>query len=164
MSKQNRKRLIKNLDEDIRNLLFKLRVKLPGGKNLEHDFSGDFTPEYERLEEQLEETPQMLAFFGAVLSEQKHVCNVLELKIARRRAVVSENAREDATNNNMKIAKYVLDEIADGDDELLRLQTELLVGQRTLGKLYYFVDSIRMKTDNLRSLAGFKRQEMRDST
>jgi len=164
VNKNDRRSLIKNLDQDIKDVLFILRIKLPGGKSLKHDFSGDFTPEYERLEEQLEETPQMLAFFGSVLSEQKHTCNVLELKIARRRAVVSEDARETAQQSNMKIAKYVLDEIADGDNELLKLQTELLVAQRTLGKLYYFVDSIRMKTDNLRSLAGFKRQEMRDST
>jgi len=163
MSKKRPKNIIKDLDEDIRNTLFKLRVKLPGGKLLEHDFSGDFRPDYETLEEQLEETPQMLAFFGAVLSEQKHACNVLELKIARRRAVVSQNSREEAQKNDMKIAKYVLDEIADGDNELLRLQTELLMHQRTLGKLYHFVDSIRSKADNLRSLAGFKRQEMRDS-
>lgn len=163
MSKKSKKNIIRDLDKDIKDTLFKIRVKLPGGKTLDHDFSGDFTPEYERLEEQLEETPQMLAFFGAVLSEQKHICNVLELKIARRRAVVSEDARTVARKADMKIAKYVLDEIADGDNELLKLQTELLVSQRTLGKLYYFVDSIRMKTDNLRSLAGFKRQEMRDS-
>ena len=60
-------------------------------------------------------------------------------------------------------AVKVNDEIVEADDKILELQTFLMLAQRSLGKLYGFVDAIRMKSEHLRSLAGFKRQEMRDA-
>ena len=59
--------------------------------------------------------------------------------------------------------KYVLDEIVEADDTMLALQSKLMIAERALSKLYGFVDSLKMKSEHLRSLAGFKRQEMRDA-
>ncbi len=152
-----------NFDEDLAAAVFKLKVELPNGKIVTRDFSVDLGIDYDMLEEQLAETPSIFAFLSSILSEQKYVCAKYERLIARRRAIIAQNAKETADAGGMKLHKYVLDEIVEADDKILELQSKLMIAQRTLGKLYGFVDSMRIKSDNLRSLAGFKRQEMYDS-
>jgi hypothetical protein len=143
--------------------IFKLKVELPGGQIIERDFSFDFEPNYDLLEEQLAETPAQYAFISAILAEQKHLVNKLERQIIRRRAAIAENANETAKDEGMKLHKYVLDEIVEADDKILELQTKLMLALRTQSKLFGFSKSMEMKSEHLRSLAGFKRQEMRDS-
>lgn len=154
---------IKNFDPDLAKTVFRLKVELPGGHVVDRDFSVDLDVNYEMLEEQLAETPSQYAFLSAVLAEQKHVVNKIERLVARRRAIVSQHANETAKTDGLKLHKFVLDEIVEADDKILELQGRLMLEQRTLSKLYGFVDAIRMKSDTLRTLAGFKKQEMRDS-
>ena len=152
-----------NFDEDLTSAVFKLNVKLPNGKVVAKDFSADVLVDYDMLEEQLEETPAIYAFLSSVLSEQKHTCAKLERMIARRRAVVVQEANETAKAEGLKLHKFILDEIVEADDKILELQSQHMLALRTLSKLYCFVDAIRMKNDNLRTLAGFKKEEMRHS-
>ena len=150
-------------DKELIQTVFKLRVELPNGKLVTKDFSVDLEIDYDLLEEQLEQTPSMFAFLSSMLSEQKYVCAKFERQIARRRAKVIQHANETAQADGMKLHKYVLDEIVEADDLILEHQTKLMLAQRSLGKLYGLVDSMRMKSEHLRSLAGFKRQEMRNA-
>lgn len=163
MNKNKKKWVKNNFDDDLAQSVFKLKVELPNGKVITKNFSVDVEIDYDMLEEQLAETPAVYAFLSSVLSEQKHTCAKLERLIARRRAVIAQNANETAKTAGIKLHKYVLDEIVEADDKILELQGQLMLAQRTLGKLYGFVDAIRMKSEHLRSLAGFKRQEMRDA-
>ena len=163
MSNQRKNWTKSNFDEDLAGAVFKLKVELPNGQIVTKDFSVDIEIDYDMLEEQLAETPSIYAFLSSVLSEQKHVCAKFERLIARRRAIIIQNANETAQADGMKLHKYVLDEIVEADDKILELQGALMLAQRSLGKLYGFVDAIRMKSEHLRSLAGFKRQEMRDA-
>ena len=152
-----------NFDEAVSDTVFKLKVVLPDGQTVTKDFSVDVEIDYDMLEEQLADTPAIYAFLSSVLSEQKHVCAKLERSCARRRAIVIQKANETALTEGLKLHKYVLDDLAEADDVMLELQGKLMLAQRSLGKLYGFVDAIRMKSEHLRSLAGFKRQEMRDA-
>ena len=155
---------VKNNFEDLlADTVFKLRVQLPNGKVVNKDFSIDVEIDYDMLEEQLAETPVIYAFLSSVLSEQKCACAKLESMIARRRAKVVQHANETAKTEGLKLHKYILDDLVIADDQVLELQGKLMLAQRSLGKLYGFVDAIRMKSEHLRSLAGFKRQEMRDA-
>jgi uncharacterized protein (DUF1778 family) len=158
-----RKWISSNFDEELAQAVFKLKVELPNGKIVTKNFSADVVVDYDMLEEQLAETPAIYAFLSAVLSEQKHACAKLERLIARRRAIIVQNANETAKSEGMKLHKFILDEIVEADDKILELQSQLMLAQRTLGKLYGFVDAIRMKNDNLRTLAGFKKEELRNS-
>ncbi len=155
--------ITKNIPEDIANAIFKIRIELPNGKIVERDFSADVSPNYDMLEEQLIETPAIYAFWSTVLSEQKFVVAKLERLIARRRSIICDEALRTARDDGGRVTKYVLDEIVEADDSILELQTKLMIAQRSLSKLYGVVDSLRIKSEALRSLAGFKRQEMRDS-
>lgn len=155
--------ITKNIPEDIANAIFKIRIELPNGKIVERDFSTDVSPNYDMLEEQLIETPAIYAFWSTILSEQKFVVAKLERLIARRRSIICDEALRTARDDGGRVTKYVLDEIVEADDSILELQTKLMIAQRSLSKLFGVVDSLRIKSEALRSLAGFKRQEMRDS-
>ena len=152
-----------NFDDKLIGTVFKLRIELPNGQLVTKDFSVDVDIDYDMLEEQLAETPAIYAFLSSILSEQKCVCAKMERLIARRRSVVIQNTNELAKTEGLKLHKYALDDLVEADDKTLELQTQLMLAQRSLGKLYGFVDAIRMKSEHLRSLAGFKRQEMRDA-
>lgn len=158
-----RKGWLADFDQSLIETIFKLRVELPNGQVVTKDFSVDLDIDYDLLEEQLGETPAMFAFLSSMLSEQKYVCAKLERQIARRRAKIIQNANETAQTEGMKLYKHVLDEIVEADDDILTYQSQLMLAQRSLGKLYGLVDAMRMKSEHLRSLAGFKRQELRDA-
>lgn len=158
-----RKGWLADFEPELIETVFKLRVELPNGKVVTKDFSVDLDIDYDLLEEQLGEAPAIFAFLSSMLSEQKYVCAKLERQIARRRAKIVQNANETAQADGMKLHKYVLDEIVEADDTILEYQSQLMLAQRSLGKLYGLVDSMRMKSEHLRSLAGFKRQEMRNA-
>ena len=151
-----------NIPEELAKTIYRVRVELQGGKVIERDFSADLTINYEMLEEQLAETPARFALWSSVLAEQRFVVAKFERLIARRRAKICDNARE-TVDDGARLHKYILDEIVEGDDEILKLQSQLMIANRSLSKLYGIVDALRMKSEHLRSLAGFKRQEMRDS-
>jgi hypothetical protein len=156
--------VVGDIPEELAKTIFRVRVDLPGRKLvIERDFKADLKIDYDLLEEQLEQNPATFAFWSSVLAEQRFVVAKNERLLARRRAKVCEKAREIAGEDGAKLHKYILDEIVEGDDEILKLQTRLMMANRTLSKLFGIVDALRMKSEHLRSLAGFKRQEMRDS-
>ena len=118
--------------------------------------------DYELLEEQLTETPSIFVFWSAALAEQRRHTASLERMIQRRKAKVCETIIEDSKKEKYKVTQYMLEELVELDDEYMKLQAELVLAKRTESKLWSIVRSIEMKSDNLRTLAGFKKQEMRD--
>lgn len=154
---------LSNFDKELIQTVFKLKVELENGKIVSKDFSVDLSIDYDLIEEHLAETPAMFAFLSSMLSEQKYACAKIERMIARRRAKIIENANEEALSAGLKMHKYILDELVEADDEILKHQSRLMLAQRSLGKLYGLVDAMRIKNDNLRTLAGFKKEEMRHS-
>jgi len=154
-----------NLSEDLIKRVIRIRVDM-GEKNIvERDFRPDLKIDYETLEEDLTTTPQEFAFWAAVYSEQKATVASLDRKAKRRRAIAYEMIIQESRKEDWpKIPEKVFRELVEKDDELLRIETQLILANRTMGKLYNIVDAIKMKSDHLRSLAGFKRQEQREST
>lgn len=150
-------------EQGIIDALFELDFKLPNGKRVAGTFYPDTVIDYENLESQLADTPSKFAFWSAILSEQKYKVAIAEKKISRRRARLTDDLMTKGTNNGVKIHKYLLDELIEVDDEMLKLTTKLIVEQRILGKLWTAVNALQMKSEHLRSLAGFKKQEMRDA-
>lgn len=157
----NCKQWLDSLDRDIVDTVFKIKIEMPDGKKIIRDFSIDLSIDYDLLEEQLINTPVMFAFISSILSDQKFTCAKLERQIARRKAKIIENAHNQALKDGIKLHKYVLDELVEVDDEILKWQSKLMLAQKVMGKLYGMLEAMRMKSEHLRSLAGFKRQEMR---
>jgi hypothetical protein len=111
----------------------------------------------------LQQTPQAFAFWAAVYSEQKAVVAKLERKAKRRRAIMYQTIIEETKKEQWpKVPEKIFKELVEKDEELLKIELSLTLANRTMGKLFNIVDAIKMKSDHLRSLAGFKREEQRN--
>jgi hypothetical protein len=152
-----------HIAEDIANVLIRIRVTLGDEKSVSRDFRPDVDIDYEDLETQLTTTPSMYAYWAMVMSEQRTAVSIIERKIKRRRAMVAKTIIETGKQDGIKISAAEIKELIDTDDELQKLEVQFLLAQRAAGKLYHIVEAIKMKSEHLRSLAGFKRQEMRES-
>lgn len=163
MAKPKKNTLREQYDGEVVDYLVKIKIELPNGRTIEADFSEDMDIDYDLLENQLCDHPAKFAFWSAVLSEQKYVTSKLERMIAIRRAAICQKNLDTARDAGGKLTKYELDEMVECDKEFIRLNLQLLTEGRKLGKLYGIVDALRMKGEAMRSLAGFKRQELRDT-
>lgn len=152
-----------NIDDDLANAVLKIRVKMPNGTMLERDLRPDLATDYDLLEQQLTETPSIFVFWSAALAEQRRHTASLERMIQRRKAKVSEEIFKESKKEKFKVTQYMLEELVELDEDYLKLNAELVLAKRTESKLWSIVKAIEMKSDNLRTLAGFKKQEMRDS-
>lgn len=148
-------------DEEVASALFQLNFTLPNGQKVTGSFEADTKIDYDSLEEQLAETPAKYAFWSALLGEQKYAVSVLEKQVARRRSKLCEGFQASAQDEGIKLAKHVIDEMVQADTIMFELEARLLQANRTLSKLWVIENALKMKSEHLRSLAGFKREEKR---
>jgi hypothetical protein len=154
----------KHIPEDIANRIIKIKVDLGGGRIVEEDFRPHLVFDYETLEEEMETTPQMFAYWAMVYSESKAEVAKLDRIAKRRRAQITDTILQEAKEGNMpKVSREVFKDLVEKDPELLAIEAKLILANRTMGKLWNIVDAMKMKAEMLRSLAGFKRQEMQSS-
>ena len=144
------------------NSVFRLKIKI-NDKEIQQDVSTDVEINYDLLEEQLTETPSKFAFWSMILADQKFKLQTIEKRITRRKSKLLTDYFDQAQQNGYKVTKYMADEFVEADDELLRLESLHIIELRLYNKLWGVVDSLKMKSEHLRSLAGFKKQEMRDA-
>lgn len=151
-----------NIGDDIAKQL--LRIKFTDGENvIERDMRPDVIIDYDNLEHQLDETPAAFLFYSSMLAEAKKQVATLERTIKYRRARLAKELVDASKNDAVKLRASDIEILLDSDDNILALETKLLGAERTLSKVYAAVDAIKMKSEHLRSLAGFKKQELRDS-
>ncbi len=153
-----------NISEDIAKALIKVEVKMPSGDIIDKDFKPDILIDYDRLEEQLQDLPAIYAFWSMVLAEQKAVVAKLERSIKRRRGLIVEEIRKACKDEGTsRPPAHEMKELIEADDKLHTLESALIINNKTASKLYAIVGTIRMKSDHLRSLSGFKRFELENS-
>ena len=152
-----------SLNDDIATTLLRVRVELPEGGTVDKDIRPDVVIDYDMLEEQLEETPSAYVFWSMVLAESKKNVATLERIVKRRKGDVTRELLGDAREKGVSLRRADVDDLIEADEKLNELEGRLILANRTLSKLFAVVEAMRMKSDHLRSLAGFKRQEQRDS-
>lgn len=152
-----------NIPEEIAKAIIRVDVTLPNKTKIKRDFRPDVAIDYDGLEKQLEETPSSFAFWSAVLAEQRAVVAIVEQKRKARKAALTQELLEKARMEGIKIAQWQVDNVVEVDDMLIGHEAELILANRSQSKLFAVVDAIRMKSDNLRSLAGFKREELKEA-
>lgn len=128
-------------------------------KKVSVDMRADLGIDYTAIQQQLEDTPSEFAYWAAIYSELKAGVSVLERKVKARRGIIAGLLIESAGQSNVKITDKQLATAIEGDEDLNRLEKLLVTMQKHCGKMYFMVEAIRMKSDNLRSLAGFARIE-----
>ena len=143
--------------------LFKFTVII-GNKKVEVDMCADLGVDYQILQQQLEDTPSEFAYWAAIFSELKMQVNKVERQIKVRRGKLVDKTIREAMEASVKITDKQVQAIIEADNDLTELEARLMILQKHTGKMGFMIDAIRMKSDNLRSLAGFARIEMQNAT
>ena len=138
--------------------LFRFAVKLPDGNTIDVDLLQDIDIDYDRLEQQLEQTPSQFVWYAAILAELKSQVQILERKCKAKRGSLTEVAVTVARETGVKPTADQVKAMIESDDTLNTLEARLVLAQKHASKIHHMVEALRMKSDNLRSLAGFKRQ------
>lgn len=149
----------KEIPDEISDVLVTLRVKV-NGKQVTRDWRKDCGVDYDRLEDDLTTMSSIYSFWTAVLAEARKNLRVIEYQIDIRRSKVM---REIKVPEGVKITVDDKKCIVNIDPEFGALNVKQIELENIVQKLFGIVDSLKMKADNLRSLAGFKRAELSGS-
>lgn len=151
-----------NLGDDLSKQLIRIKAEIDG-QTLEKDVRPDVAINYEYLEDQLVETPSMYVFWGTLLAEYRKQVAIIERAIKTRRGKVTRELLDEANKTGVKLRASDVNDLIEADDKINTLEAKLIIVNKTLSKLFCIVDAIKMKSEHLRSLAGFKKQELRDN-
>jgi hypothetical protein len=147
-----------NVDQTLIDYLFNIRIDdIPNYGAYQRNIAEDLPIDFERLEIQLEETPEQIAFWSMLLANQKSKVAVLERRIKTIRGKAVERLLTEARQTKCEYRTTEIKELLNMDPSILQLDSTLLAQQKVLLKLEVTVDAFRLKLDALRSLAGFKK-------
>ena len=139
--------------------LFKFTVNL-NDRVIEIDLRVDLGIDYSDIQQQLADTPSMFAFWAAVYTELKGKVAFLERRAKVHRGKITQQLVSEIAKANGKTTDKQVQAIVEADETLSKIESMLLILQKQTGKVYYVLEAMKMKCDNLRSLAGFARMEM----
>ena len=146
--------------EEIKNgTLFKFKLKF-GDKEIELDMMANIAIDYADMIGELSKAPSEFAYWAAIYCEVKHRVSVTEKAIRCRRARVVDDIIKKTIENNYKVTDKQLQALVDNDEKLVELEAKYLIDSKNASKLYYVVEAMKMKADNMRSLSGFAKLEM----
>ena len=149
--------IVDNKFSDLKNILCIVKVKIQG-KEREFHLNEDLTIDYYGIEFELDNFPQIYHLWGMIYSEVREQVSVAEKKIRRRKGMLFS---EILLNEGKGMRRGDIADLVECDDELLKLDAEHIKLQKLAGKLYFTIESLKMKNDNMRSLCGFKKQEIK---
>jgi hypothetical protein len=150
---------IKDIPEEISRALCHIQVTI-SGKKLECLTNEDLNIDYDEIEFELEHMPQIFHAWSQLYSEAKEQTNIVEKQIRRRRGILTSEIIRDMGKS---LSRGTLTDLVEIDDKLLELEAEHIRLQKIAGKLYFTLEAIKMKSDHMRSLCGFKKLEMQNS-
>ena len=140
--------------------LFRFQVKINSQQTVDVDMRADLEIDYSIIQSQLEDTPSEFAYWAAIYSELKMQVGKIERHIKVRRGKLIDKALKDAAASSVRLTDKQTQAIVEADEDLTKLELRLLIANKHCGKMFFMVEAIKMKSDNIRSLAGFARQEM----
>lgn len=143
--------------------LFRITVTTKGGKKFPRDFSGDVQIDYDNIQEELENAPAIFSYWSSVLAQQRLIVDTSKQAIIARTAKKQNEYSNAAKAGDFKMSKYQLDSLVEADDDIIKMKMQLAFDEKKLSVLYGLIKSLEMKSDNLRSLAGFAKMEMKNS-
>lgn len=139
--------------------LFRFDVKMPNGAVVQVDLLQDIDIDWENLESQLGYTHQQYLYYALMMTELKAQVSILERKCKARRGVLVEAAVGVAKELGVRPTADQTKSMIESDDTLNKLEAIQINSQKHANKLHHTVEALRMKSEHLRSLAGFKKQE-----
>lgn len=154
-----------NINKDIADYLFNIKLTcMPQRIGMfQRDLRPDVQINFDNLEEELEQTPEMFAFWSQLLAEQKAKVAKLTRQKEITRGYVRSRMLEEARQRGTSLRAEDLKEIINSDKALVELDKEIIIERRKEDKVKSVVDALRLKSEHLRSLSGFKREEKKNA-
>jgi len=151
-----------NVDPEITNHLFCLRLRV-GAKIYTRNVTPELSIDFELLEEQLANTPQMIAFYNQILADQAYLVETLEGQLRSKEGQVWESISSELRSKGLDVRSTDLKKLTGADPMLRDMESRYLREKHKETKLKAVVQDLIRKFDALRSLSGFKREERRTS-
>lgn len=153
----------KNVTEEIAGYVFNIKLDLDKRTLFQRDVRPDLVIEFDSLEQQLAELPEMLCFFDQLLAEQRAKVATIEAGMEVAKATIIEGLLDSSKQHNIKLSVQTMNNIVYSDERMIVKQAELIRESKRENKLRAVVYALQRKSEHLRSLAGFKREEIRQS-
>jgi hypothetical protein len=145
--------------DEISNCIFQISMKVGNRTQLTKNVRPLLEIDFEKLENELEHLPPVLFFYEALLSEQKRTLATLEARKDLIKSKIASELNQKAEESDVKISDAKIRNLVMSDESVLRISCEIIQEQHGYDKLKAVVDCLIKKSEHLRSLAGFKRDE-----
>lgn len=155
----------KNIPKDIIDIVCRINILLDDKNVAAHDAMAQLDINYDALEEELETSPSVYAYWSFILAEAESQISIIERTVKHMRGLLYTSLNEEfekkskAAGTSEKLTQWQAKELVEADESLNREEMKLILAKRNYSKIRAIVESVKMKSDHLRSLSGFKRQE-----
>jgi hypothetical protein len=153
----------KHISSEIAEYVFNIRITLTNRSLFQRDVRPDLTIDFDGLENQLAELPEMLCFFDQLLAEQRATVSTLEAEQEVTKATIIDEIIDRSRQQGIKTSVQVMNNIINADDRMTLLQAKIIKEEKAENKIRAVVNALQRKSDHLRSLAGFKREEKKQA-
>ena len=154
----------KNITVEVADYLFNIKVSsLPDRIGVfQKDVKDDLAIDYDTLEDQMMEMPEVIAFWDMILASQKAKVASIETSMESLKGQIVRRLVEQGRQEKVDIRRSDLDDMVNADEEMMAKKASFIMESRNEDKLKAVVNGLRIKADMLRSLAGFKREEKKE--
>lgn len=147
---------VRDLDDDIKEALCTIKVVFQK-QSKKFSIKDDLCIDYENLEHEMEEFPNKYHLWSMLYSEIKEQLAIIEKKIKKRKGIVFGEINKQGGKN---LRRADISDIMEIDDVLEKLEASKIILDKQSQKLWFTLEALKMKNDNLRSLSGFRKQEL----
>jgi hypothetical protein len=148
---------IEELPDDIKQALCTISVKFRGEKR-NFAIGDELRIDYEHIEHEMEELPNKFHLWAMLYSEVREQKEVVEKKVRKRKGILYDEIRKQLGDERLR--RSDIDDIMEVDEMLETLEAQQIILEKQCQKLWFVLESLRMKNDNIRSLSGFRKQEL----
>jgi hypothetical protein len=149
-----------NIDPKLVEYLFEIKIdNLKNIGSYQRNFAKDATVDFDLLEDQLQETPEMIAFWDMLLAEIKIRVETISHAIRVQRGKITSRIINEAQAKQLDVKSTELKELINADPAMIQLELKLISAKKAEEKLKVVVEAATRKFDALRSLSGFKKVE-----
>ncbi len=154
---------VADLPDDLKNdTVFRFTITMPNKSKIEVDLLADVDPDYDNLIEQLQSLPGQYTYYATLYSELKSQIATFERAVKTRRGKQLEYIVRTSSAKGVKLTDKQSQSLLEADDEVIKLEAKLILLNKTCGKLYHMIEAMRLKSEHLRTLSVFRRQEYQD--
>jgi hypothetical protein len=149
-----------NIDPKLVEYLFEIKIdNLKNIGSYQRNFAKDAVVDFDLLEDQLQETPEMIAFWDMLLAEIKIRVEAISHAIRVQRGKITSRIINEAQAKQLDVKSTELKELINADPAMIQLELKLISAKKSEEKLKVVVEAATRKFDALRSLSGFKKVE-----